>query len=931
MHRGVRAVVPAAIVAACGLVLLAIAPPAGAVTSCAFVGSTVTVSMTAVNDTGSLAVGTGANAGRIMLGAAACGAATTSNTDLIVVTGNTAAESITLDLSGGAFAPGLTVEGSGTSEIEFTVDLGSGVQDRITITGGPGNEAIVLGTLGIDLNADADVDVTPTGVELGTVSGSGGADTVSGAGDATTGAASALQLTLNGDSGVDNLTGGDGDDTIAGGTGNNTLAGGAGDDAITGGGDDDTLTGGPGSDTLTAGLGNDVIDEGAAASGADTIAGGSGIDRVTYAQRAVAVTATMDGVFDDGEAGEGDTVGTDIENATGGSGDDTITGTAGENNLIGGAGADTIDAAAGDDSVDGGTGADQLTPGAGNDRAFGGDDGDTLFGGAGNDHFDGGAGSDTVDHSGVAAALTVSLASSSAQNTVGAGIDTLVSFENLVGGTGADTLGGNGNANAISGGTGADTITGDGGNDAISGDLGVDTVDYSSFSASVAVTLAPATGLVPGLSSGAAGNDTLLGIESVSGGTGADVLTGEIGANVLTGNGGNDTLAGLEGNDTLDGGAGSDTLDYSAAATGVTVNLTTTATGGAGTDAIAATENVIGSAFADTLTGTSIANSLAGGGDDDTVTGGLGPDVLIGGAGSDTADYSAAGLGVTVDLSVTRAQNTGSAGTDTLAGIENLTGGAGRDTLRGNTSANILAGGAGNDTLADRGGRDLLDGGAGIDVADYSSARLRVVVNLTTGSGVASSRTDTLVAIENVTGGRGRDVLIGDGAANVLRGGPGNDVLQGLAGDDSLSGGSGSDRLVGLAGNDRLNGGAGTDTADYSSFFSANLRVGVIVDLVRGQAAGDGTDSLAAVENVVGSSFDDRLFGNRSANLLSGGAGNDLLDGRGGKDVLRGGPGRDVFHARDGRADRLVGDAGRDSARLDRKLDRAIGIEQRLR
>ncbi len=172
--------------------------------------------------------------------------------------------------------------------------------------------------------------------------------------------------------------------------------------------------------------------------------------------------------------------------------------------------------------------------------------------------------------------------------------------------------------------------------------------------------------------------------------------------------------------------------------------------------------------------------------------------------------------------------------------------------------------------------------------------------------------------------------MTGDGAANVLRGGAGNDVLQGLAGDDTLSGGRGRDRLVGLAGNDRLRGGRGIDTADYSSFFSANLRVGVIVDLVRGQASGDGTDSLAAIECVLGSSFDDRLYGNRRANRLSGSAGNDLLDGRGGLDALDGGAGRDVIQSRDGRADTLLGGSGRDSARLDR-LDRRTGIERLLR
>ena len=119
---------------------------------------------------------------------------------------------------------------------------------------------------------------------------------------------------------------------------------------------------------------------------------------------------------------------------------------------------------------------------------------------------------------------------------------------------------------------------------------------------------------------------------------------------------------------------------------------------------------------------------------------------------------------------------------DTLREVENVTGGAGRDTLRGNGGANILTGGAGNDTLAGRGGGDLLDGGTGIDVGDYTAARRRVIVNLNTGSASAWRRTDTLVALENATGGRGADLLIGDGLANILSGSAGNDVLQAGAG-----------------------------------------------------------------------------------------------------------------------------------------------------
>ena len=70
-----------------------------------------------------------------MVGVTPCGAATTLLTDTIVVNGSTGAENVTIDLSGGQFAPGVAVEGSGLSEIEFVVDLSTGVLDRVTVIG----------------------------------------------------------------------------------------------------------------------------------------------------------------------------------------------------------------------------------------------------------------------------------------------------------------------------------------------------------------------------------------------------------------------------------------------------------------------------------------------------------------------------------------------------------------------------------------------------------------------------------------------------------------------------------------------------------------------------------------------------------------------------------------------------------------------------
>jgi Ca2+-binding RTX toxin-like protein len=834
------------LVASLFLSALGTAAPAHSAVTCAFGAGTATVSMSAAGDSASIAVGTGANAGRIMVGVTACGAATTALTDTIVVNGNTGAENVTIDLSGGQFAPGVAVEGSGTSEIEFVVDLSTGVLDRVTVTGSTSADALAWGASGINLNADDDVDVTLANVELGTVNGSDGDDVVSGAGDAVTGAPTVLALTLNGDAADDVLTGGDGDDTISGGAGADAIAGGDGDD------------------TPTGGAGNDFFDEGAAANGSEAIGGGSGNDLVTYGSRAAGVVVTMDGVFDDGEAGESDSVGTDVENAIGGAGDDVMTGSASANDLTGGIGIDVLDGGAGDDALSGGLGADRLTGGTGADGVFGDEGDDTILEGAGNDDLDGGADVDTLDYSGVTGAVALTLAVATPQPTGGAGTDTVTGFENLTGGSGADVLGGDAGANVLAGGPGNDTA------------------DYSLSTLGVTVDLS-----VEGpQDTGTAGLDTLVDLENATGGSGDDTITGDAGANALNGNDGDDTLAGLRGNDTLDGGSGADTLDYSAADAGIALNLASLAaqnTGGAGTDTVANSENVLGSSFADVLAGTVGANSLDGGG------------------GTDTADYSSSSLGVTVDLSVAGPQDTVNAGVDTLAAFESLTGGSGRDSLAGNAGANVLTGGAGNDTLVASAGGDSLDGGTGVDTADYSVRPPRVVVNLTVGTATSSGSSDVLSAVENVTGSSGADVLTGDGGANVLTGGGGNDRLRGQAGADTLAGG------------------AGTDTADYAGFFPTNGRIGVVVNLGTGEAVGDGADSLTGIENVRGSRFNDRLVGSSRANSLQGLDGADFISGAAGRDVLGGGDGADTFQARDRTRDRVYGGPGRDRARVDRR------------
>ena len=106
-----------------------------------------------------------------------------------------------------------------------------------------------------------------------------------------------------------------------------------------------------GNETLTGLDGNDVF------------SGGLGTDTVDYSVRiapigAAGINASIDGVANDGAAGENDFIGADVENVLGGSGNDVITGNVSTNALNGGAG---------DDTLTGGAAADTLTGADGND------------------------------------------------------------------------------------------------------------------------------------------------------------------------------------------------------------------------------------------------------------------------------------------------------------------------------------------------------------------------------------------------------------------------------------------------------------------------------------------------------------------------------------------------------------------------------------
>jgi Ca2+-binding RTX toxin-like protein len=264
-------------------------PPPPAVTGCTYDATkrAVTATVTAGGEAALVVAGGGIRFGTTPV---ACDAATTTNTDSITVNGaGGSSETVTIDQSGGAFAPGATLE-TGASEIEIAVNLGDAI-DRVTVVGTSGNDAVAAGTNGVALNADGDVDATfsplPATLEIW---GGTGKNTITGQGTQGAGGRFLGSLLLHagdegdaltGGDGGDELHGGDGADVLEGRLGSDLLVGRSGDDALSGGDGDDTLLGGSGSDAFIGGAQDDSLD--AVDGEADSnLNGGPGIDTARY-------------------------------------------------------------------------------------------------------------------------------------------------------------------------------------------------------------------------------------------------------------------------------------------------------------------------------------------------------------------------------------------------------------------------------------------------------------------------------------------------------------------------------------------------------------------------------------------------------------------------------------------------------------------------
>ncbi|WP_439610862.1 Calx-beta domain-containing protein [Reyranella sp.] len=227
-------------------------------------------------------------------------------------------------------------------------------------------------------------------------------------------------------------------------------------------------------------------------------------------------------------------LGTDNIDGTGNETSNVLIGNSGHNTLSGGGGTDYLYGQEGDDILIGGA------AGAAPNQLWGGED------------------TDTASYAGTTGIVYADVAAQ-AGYVDGVLVDTMNSIENLTGGSGINTLVGNGDANVLTGGAGIDYLYGQGGDDTLIGGAvpvgstnqlwgghGSDTASYVSVTGVVYADLGVQAGWVGGVLV-----DEMNSVENLMGGSNADTLVGDAGANRLTGGSGADVLWGRGGADVF--------------------------------------------------------------------------------------------------------------------------------------------------------------------------------------------------------------------------------------------------------------------------------------------------------------------------------------------------------------------------------------------
>ncbi|HLL29765.1 MAG TPA: calcium-binding protein [Allosphingosinicella sp.] len=536
---------------------------------------------------------------------------------------------------------------------------------------------------------------------------------------------------------------------IPGTIGNDSLFGTVSDDEIYGFEGHDYLYGGGGNDLLFGGDGNDTLDGQA---GADVMDGGDGND--TYY-----VDDSGDTIIESEADGDTDIVYVyvsyfDVGSAYveqiyySGNGSGTLLGSDGNNFMNAGTGNDWLDGRGGNDWLFGGGGDDYLVGGAGNDELDGWQGNDTMIGGTGDDVYHVDSAGDVVTEYANEGTDTVKVRMSS--YTLPANVENA----DLRHYSGPIEVTGNSGNNVFYMGAGAQTVN---------GGTGIDTVSYA-YTAAVSVDLWNQN------MGGEAADDTLTGIENLTGSAYDDVLRALGGASVIDGGPGADIMEGRNGNDIYYVDDAGDLVIEGA---------------GGGTDEVRIRNlasytlpayvekltNVTNHMF--TGTGNSAANEI---------NGGTGRDILYGAGGNDTLN-----------------------GGD---GDDELHGGGEHDILNGGAGSDDMYGGEGNDVyFVDYEGDNVIElAGEGTDQV-YTTLTNYMLSDHVENLGFNGAGDPALNFIGSnvgniIVGRAGDDILDGQGGADELRGGAGNDVLHGGAGDDLLIGGAGADVLCGGTGGD---------------------------------------------------------------------------------------------------------------------------------
>jgi hypothetical protein len=231
-----------------------------------------------------------------------------------------------------------------------------------------------------------------------------------------------------------------------------------------------------------------------------------------------------------------------------------------------------------------------------------------------------------------------------------------------------------------------------------------------------------------------------------------------------------------------------------------------------------------------------------------------------------------------------------------------------------------LFGGSGDDVFIIKPGSSIsgvIDGKDGADTIDYAHFITSVSVNLTDG---AAAHTSGVANLENIVGGQGDDLLVGNHLANIIKGNGGADEMRGEAGDDTY--------LLTLGAADRIFDTQGVDTLDFSLITTTGIRIDLKRDAGQDQRLlnGDNDDTIeefdlsqgdandynrlalfGTLENVIGTIHDDRITGNAADNFIDAGEGDNKVWSDGGNDTVRAGEGNNQIHAGHGNNVIVVG------------------------